>query len=157
MDLIIDKPASVSGYALHRLVEQMGGGLWADLGSTLRVRKKSEVVPVFEAEKLLVFDLTACVYRRTGGRVCYYPLGDWRSRKAWLEKEAEKNGFELVGVHIEAGKRLIEKSEGAKFTVDATNFVGLLRVTDPALFSTGLIKGIGRVGKAFGLGLLIVN
>jgi hypothetical protein len=51
----------------------------------------------------------------------------------------------------------IESHDGRKFRLDATDFTGLLRVTDPEKFSKALLDGIGVVGKAFGLNLLIVQ
>jgi hypothetical protein len=41
-----------------------------------------------------------------------------------------------------------------KFWIDATDFTGILKVTDHAQFEQTLSKGIGRVGKAFGMGML---
>ena len=155
MDLVIDKPASVQGYALHRIVEQTGGdALWAETDKQLIVRKRMAAQPGYEAGKLLVFDVTACV--SFGRKHKYYHAHDWRSRRDWFHKQASKQGFDVLGVTVTGGRKLVEKT-GSRFTVDATRFVGLLKVTDTEAFSGCLINGLGRVGKAFGLGLLIVN
>jgi CRISPR-associated protein Cas6/Cse3/CasE subtype I-E len=87
----------------------------------------------------------------------YLPLADWRSRRTWLEQQAAKHGFELVGVHVTPAMRAVETHDGRRFSVDATEFTGILKVTDPDTFAACLLKGLGRVGKAFGLNLLIVQ
>ena len=155
MDLVIDKPASVRGYSLHRIVEQIGGNaLWSENNKQVIVRKRQDPQPIYEIGKLLVFEVTACV--STGRKHRYYPTSDWRVRHEWFTQQAAKNGFEVMGVHVTGGRKLVEK-DGSRFTVDASKFVGLLKVTDGQAFSKCLTSGIGRVGKSFGLGLLIVN
>ena len=47
-------------------------------------------------------------------------------------------------------------SNGRKFWIDATQFTGILKVKDSSKFALALAHGIGRVGKAFGLGMLII-
>ncbi len=50
--------------------------------------------------KLLGFTVTACVSFKCHGKHRYLPLDDWRGRKAWLEKRANKHGFQIVGVGV---------------------------------------------------------
>lgn len=160
MDILIDKPPRLKGYALHRLVEQYQQGrpaLWADEGQQLRIRPRDAQAPLFEVSKLLGFATTACVVPSTHAKHKYLPLNDWRGRREWLEKQAAKNGFELVGVHVSPGMRRIETHDGRSFTIDATEFTGILKVTEPERFAACLVKGLGRVGKAFGLNLLVVQ
>jgi hypothetical protein len=160
VDLLIDKPAKLRGYALHRLVAQYLQGrpaLWADEGSQLRIRPRDATPPTYEPGTLLGFTVRACVSHSTKNRHHYLPVGDWRGRRAWLEAKAATNGFEVVAVHVHADMTLIEAHDGRRFTVDATEFTGLLRVSDPPAFSRCLVTGLGKVGKAFGLGLLIVQ
>ena len=160
MDIVIDKPSKVRGYALHRIVEQYRQGkpaLWADEGTQVRIRPEEAVPPDYPAGKLLAFTTTACVSFASGHKNRYLPLNDWRGRKVWLEKRAQRHGFELVGFHVSPGMQSVETHDGRRFTLDATEFTGLLRVTDPAAFANCLLKGIGRIGKAFGLNLLIVQ
>jgi hypothetical protein len=160
MDVLIDKPARLRGYALHRIVEQFRQGkpaLWVDEGDRLRVRPCDAQPPVYEIGRLLGFTTTSCVALRAGRKHRYLPLADWRGRREWLEKEGARHGFEVVGVHVVGGMQQVQTHDGRRFTVDATEFTGLLRVTDPAAFSRCLVQGIGRVGKAFGLNLLIVH
>ena len=160
MDILIDKPTRVRGYAVHRIVEALQAGkpaLWADEGSQVRVRPSDATPPTFEVGKLLGFTTTACVVVGNKRRHQYLPLSDWRSRRAWLEREGIKHGFDIVGVHVTGGMQQVETHDGRKFSVDATEFTGLLKVTEPAAFGRCLVHGVGRVGKAFGLNLLIVQ
>lgn len=160
MDIVIDKPARVRGYALHRIVEQFQQGkpaLWADEGGKVRIRPQDAQPPQYEAGKLLAFTTTACVAFASGHAHKYLPIDDWRGSKTWLEKQATKHGFEVVGVHVSGGMQEVQTHDGRKFTIDATEFTGLLRVVDPVAFGNCLVKGIGKVGKAFGLNLLIVQ
>lgn len=160
MDILIDKPPRIRGYALHRIVQMAQGGkpaLWADEGQQVRIRPTDAAAPTYETGKLLAFTTTACVALRAGGKHRYLPLNDWRGRRAWLDKEGAKHGFEVVGVHTTGGMQKIEAHDGRRFTVDATEFTGLLRVVDPAAFAKCLTTGIGRVGNAFGLNLLVVE
>jgi len=160
MDIMIDKPPRVRGYALHRIVEQLQNGkpaLWADEGSTVRIRPHDAQPPLYEIGKLLAFTTTACVAFSKGHKHVYLPTSDWRGRRVWLDKQAAKHGFEVVGVHISGGMQKIETHNGRKFTIDATEFTGLLRVSDSTLFGQCLINGVGKVGKAFGLNLMIVQ
>jgi hypothetical protein len=160
MDVLIDKPPRLRGYALHRIVEQyLGGkpGLWADEGTQLRIRPRDAVPPSYELGKLLAFTTTACVAFRDGRSHKYLPLADWRGRRDWFHKQAVRHGFEVVGLHVSGGMQQVETHDGRKFSVDATEFTGLLRVVDPSAFGQCLVNGVGRVGKAFGLNMLIVQ
>ena len=158
MDTLISKPIQLRGYALHRLVAQHQNGmpaLWRDEGDVVRIRPCDACPPTYAAEQLLGFVTLACV--SFGRKHRYLPLTDWRGRKAWLEAQGSKYGFKVVGVHVEGGMQSVTTHDGRNFTIDATQFSGLLRVTNPAQFTVGLLKGIGKVGKAFGLNLLVVH
>lgn len=160
MDILITKPASVRGYALHRMVAQYLQGraaLWADEGNQVRIRPRDAEAPVYATGIVLGFTVRACVSYSTKNHHRYLPLDDWRGRRQWLDSKAGAWGFEVVGVHVHGGMSLIEAHNGRRFTVDATEFTGILRVTDPTAFSRCLVTGIGKVGHAFGLGLLIVQ
>jgi CRISPR-associated protein Cas6/Cse3/CasE subtype I-E len=160
MDIVIDKPAMLSGYALHRIVEQHQQGnpaLWADEGAHLRIRPQDAVVPAYTQGHLLVFTVIACVALRDGRKHRYLPVSDWRGRRAWFDNEASKHGFQILGVHVKGAMRKVQTHDGRCFSLDATEFTGLLSVTDSQAFARCLQKGVGRVGKAFGLGMLIVR
>jgi hypothetical protein len=160
MDILIDKPPRIRGYALHRIVEQYRQGkpaLWADEGPQLRIRPEEATPPIYDVDKLLAFTTTACVSFSSGHKHKYLPLEDWRGRRAWLDKQGHKHGFEIVGVHIRPAMQEVHTHDGRRFKLDATEFTGLLKVVEPQTFAMCLIKGIGKVGKAFGLNLLIVQ
>lgn len=164
MDILIDKPARIKGYALHRLVAQYAAAagssspvLWLDEGAKVRIRPRDAKPPRYEAGVVLGFSLRACVSRSSGNHHKYLPLADWRGRREWLESKAPALGFEIVGVHVRGDMECIETHDGRRFTVDATEFTGLLRVLDPAAFEKALVTGVGKVGRAFGLGLLLVQ
>lgn len=162
MDILIKKPARVSGYALHRLVEQYQQGvpaLWADEGQQVRIRPRNQEPPPFEIGKIVGFTVTACVSYASGNKHKYLPINDWRGRRRWFEQRASKSGFEIIGVHVNAGIRVIEKNDEERFTftVDATEFTGLLKITNLAAFQHGYVNGISKVGKAFGLNMLITE
>lgn len=158
MDILIDKPPRIKGYALHRMVAEHQQGrpaLWADEGTQLRIRPRDASPPVYEPGKLLAFTTKACV--AFGSRHRYLPVEDWRGRREWMTARATRLGFELVALHVRGGMETVEAHDGRRFTVDATEFTGLLRVTDSAAFAQCLLHGIGKVGKAFGLNLLVVQ
>ena len=160
MDIVIDKPARLRGYALHRIVSEHLDGkaaLWADEGTRLRIRPIDAQAPRFEVGKLLAFTTMACVALRDGRRHRYLPTQDWRARREWFDAEASKHGFVVLGVHVKGGMQRVETHDGRNFTIDASEFTGLLRITDPEAFARCLTRGLGRVGKAFGLGMLCIQ
>ncbi len=158
MDTLISKPNQLRGYALHRLVAQHQNGqpaLWRDEGEAVRIRPRDAAQPAYMTDQLLGFVTLACVSFGRNHR--YLPLADWRGRKAWLEAQGVKHGFTVVGVHVEGGMQTVSTHDGRNFTIDATQFTGLLRVTNPQQFDACLSHGVGKVGKAFGLNLLVVH
>ena len=160
MDILIDKPARVRGYALHRLVEQHQQGvpaLWADEGPRVRIRPRNQDSPSFELGKIIGFTVTACVAFSSGNKHKYLPTDDWRGRRQWLEQRGAKCGFEVVGVHVSGAMQPIETHDGRRFTVDATEFTGLLKVTDLVAFQHCYLNGISKVGKAFGLNMIVID
>lgn len=160
MDILIDKPARVRGYALHRLVEQYQQGkpaLWADEGKQVRIRPRDSIPPTFETGKILGFTVKACVAYSSGNQHVYLPLADWRGRRQWLEKRAAKCGFDLVGVHVSGAMEEVQTHDGRNFTIDATEFTGLLKILDLDAFTRCYMSGLGKVGKSFGLNMIVVE
>ncbi len=160
MDILIDKPARLRGYALHRLVEQyLQGrpGLWADEGKQVRIRYRDGDVPEFEVERIIGFTVRACVAYGSGNKHKYLPIDDWRGRRTWLDKQAVKYGFETVGVHISGGIERVITHDGREFSIDATEFTGLLKIKDVQAFQQCYLNGLGKVGKAFGLNMIIIE
>ncbi len=107
--------------------------------------------------KLVGFSVTACVAYSSGNRHKYLPTSDWRGRKRWLEERAIKCGFAVVGVHVSGGMQTVDAHDGRRFTVDATEFIGLLKITDISAFRYCYLNGIAKVGKAFGLNMIVLD
>jgi hypothetical protein len=161
----IPKPRQTCGYALHRMVAELAQGqgvLFADQGDHLLVRTALPITDQGHALSapaqgaVLAFELQASVAARKGGKNIYPELHDWHTRRAWLDNEGLKHGFALMAVHVTAERlRVVDKS-GRQFWIDASHFSGVLKITDAALFAAALTGGIGRVGKAYGMGLLVI-
>lgn len=165
VDYVLPKPQSAGGYSLHRIVEGLTGGarpLFADMGDRLLVRSAAPIkgvatVPVRELAvgDMATFQLRASVSKKTRGKRSYYPTGDWSARHDWLRRQGERHGFDVLTVHCTADFAKIEKT-GQRFTVDRTDFTGVLKVTDAEKFSAALRNGISGCSKAFGYGMLLI-
>ncbi len=161
----IPKPRQTRGYALHRMVAELAQGqsvLFADQGDHLLVRtaqpitSQGQPLPAPAKGAVVAFELQASVAARKGGKNIYPELLDWPIRRTWLDTEGLKHGFDLMAVHVTADRLRVLDKTGRQFWIDASHFTGVLKVTDAALFATALTSGIGRVGKAYGMGLLVV-
>ncbi len=165
MDHVIPKPELIAGYSLHRMVAELTAGspaLFCDNGDHILIRTDKPITKSPRNVKIptngdtIAFRLKACVADRKGGRNIYPEIGDWRSRRAWLEAQGKKEGFEVLAVHVEGDRQNVVASNGRKFWIDSTSFTGVLKVTDATKFSSTLARGVGRVGKAFGNGMLVI-
>lgn len=76
----------------------------------------------------------------------------------WLARKGTQHGFEFDAASLKTVPRPRQPflKKGAAGTHTATEFSGLLRVTDPALFHQAAITGIGSA-KAFGFGMLCLS
>lgn len=160
----IPKSSDVTGYKVHQIVEALTGGkspLFVDAGDKVIIRTEADLpAPQVEPRlwnegSLLSFQLRACVARKRKGKHIYMPRNDIDGRKTWLRAKAAANGFEIVSVFVIPTSMRIEKKP-QHFTLDATEFVGVLRVVNANAFSHALQTGIGSVGRAFGLGMLVI-
>ena len=165
LDHVIPKPPSLKGYELHQLVQGLTDGespLFADMGDNLIVRTERPITDkgtpprAIAVGDVIGFELRACVSRKIKGRHIYYPLNDWRSRRAWLQKQGEQKGFEPLTMNSHASQAKIIDGKGRSFTIDQTDFVGVLRVTDSNLFEKAVANGVGSTAKAFGFGMLVI-
>ena len=166
MEYIIDKPISVGRYDSHRMVAGLTGGksaTWFDRGDQLIIRTLDAVpldgAPInsFLSGQIIGFQLKAACGTKVKGKHRYFPLHDWRSRHEWLKRKGEAHGFEILTVHAQANRENITAGVGPavrRFSIDATLFTGVLKVTDPARFAVAVINGVGSTGRAFGFGLL---
>jgi len=165
LEYSINKPANLKGYALHRMVAGLtkgGAAIFSDEGDTLllrtdrKLKADSRAVKIPEVGSLSAFGLRACVSKKRKGRHLYYPTNNWRARHDWLSQRGANNGFEILTVH--SWSRITTIDDGVKkFTLDQTDFTGILRVVDKKLFKYGLINGIGSTAKTFGFGMLIIE
>ena len=164
-DYIIPKPENLGVYAVHRFVAQLCADqpyLFVDRGDhvVIRVNKalcdRVSEVRVPAVGEVVAFTLRSAVSKRQKGKNVYAPLGDWRARHEWLHKRAEKNGFNVLALHVTSKSVKVEREEGQFFHMDSTDFTGVLKVSDEQLFATCLSRGIGRVGKPYGMGMLII-
>ena len=162
MEYVIDKPLSVAKYASHRLVAGLTGGKpasWFDEGERLRVRTLESLATAaqpartFTAGQIVGFQLKASCGKKIKGKHRYFHTADWRSRHEWLKRKGELHGFEVLTVHCRAEQERINAGIRV-FTVDATSFTGVLKVTDLEKFNAVLISGIGSTAKAFGFGFI---
>jgi CRISPR system Cascade subunit CasE len=71
----------------------------------------------------------------------------------WLERQLEKDGCELRSALRTLNERRVARKGGARLTVQAVRFDGVLCVRDEAKAQAILRSGIGHA-KALGLGLL---
>lgn len=165
LDHVIPKPASIKSYAAHRLIAELCDGeryQFVDRGDHFIVRTAKSVthrgkpIAIPSQGAVVAFEMRASVEQRVKGENVYPPLKDWRTRRDWLEKKGEKHGFQVLAVHVTAAQLNVENKEQRRFWIDSTDFTGILKVTDVSAFSEAIHTGIGRVGKAFGMGMLVL-
>ncbi|MEX2616162.1 MAG: type I-E CRISPR-associated protein Cas6/Cse3/CasE [Alphaproteobacteria bacterium] len=165
LDHVIPKPPSLKGYELHRLVQGLTDGqspLFADMGDSLIVRTDKPITDTgtapraFKDGDVIGFELRACVSKKLKGKHVYFPTADWRSRHDWLRRQGTRHGFEPLTVNCHASQAKVDKGTGRSFTVDQTDFVGILRVMDSARFDNAIANGIGSTARAFGFGMLVI-
>lgn len=161
-DHIITKPESIGAYASHQLVEEMLDGSrppFVDLGDYLIVRGPEHLTPHGKPLPEIVeggvygFELVASCGTKTKGRHTYFPVADWRARRAWLERRAHDAGFELRAVSIRARSEKIER-RGKTVRIDRTEFAGILQVTNADALKASLADGLPGPARAFGRGMI---
>lgn len=161
-DYVVPKPASARGYALHRMAEGLTGGgrpLFTDFGNHMLLRTEQQIdaeqrpLRMVKHGEIVGFELRACVSTKVKGRHRYFRTTDWRSRHEWLARQGERHGFEVITAHCEAAMVIVKKTE-RQFTVDQTDFTGVLKVTDESKFTQAIATGVGSTARAFGFGML---
>ena len=164
MDFVMQKPVSVRGYALHRMAAGLGDGeriLFADQGDQMLLRTNKAIACEQKPEHTVVygeivgFELRACVGKKVKGKHRYFPTSDWRSRHVWLDRQGTLHGFEIITVHCQSQFLTVKKGD-RPFTVDQTDFTGVLKITDLEPFNRAVANGIGNKAKAFGFGMLVI-
>ena len=164
-EFTVKKPHSISGYPIHRAVAALAQGAphtWRDNGETLTIRTAAPLdaegidLPEAQVGELRLFSLRACVASKVRGRHVYPARGDHQARQAWLSKQGLRHGFDVVAVHCTTDMARVLDQAGRNFTLDATDFTGVLKVTDLAAFQAALRTGVGATGRAFGFSLLSI-
>ncbi len=164
-EFTVKKPRTISGYPVHRAVAALTNGaphIWRDNGETLTIRTTAQLdaegadLPKVQAGELRLFNLRACVSSKVRGRHIYPARGDHLARQAWLGKQGLRHGFEVVAVHCTSEFATVADQAGRDFKLDATDFTGVLKVTDTQAFENALGAGIGSTGRAFGFSLLSI-
>ena len=162
-EFTVKKPRALAGYPIHRAVAALTDGaphIWRDNGDTLTIRTAAPIdadgidLPAIEKGELRLFSLRACVGTKVRGRHTYAARGDHAARHKWLSRQGERHGFAVVSVHSTSDMTRVSDQAGRDFMVDATDFTGVLKVTDVTAFQVALQVGIGSTGKAFGFSLL---
>lgn len=76
---------------------------------------------------------------------------------AWLDRQAERSGFRLLGKPFVDSYQMLRIPRGDRtIAIGMLDFEGLLEVTEPNLFLQSLYHGFGRA-KAFGGGLMLIR
>jgi CRISPR system Cascade subunit CasE len=99
--------------------------------------------------------------RRNGKRI---PVSSREDLSAWIERKGLQHGFRIDSDSLQTIPRprqvFVKKSSADTQRHaglhSATEFVGILKVTDPALFIQAIHSGIGSA-KAFGFGMLCLS
>ena len=154
MEYTLTKPPAVDGYTVHRMVAGLVGNVPAqhvDAGKKLTIRTDAPM----PSGHILGFSLRACVSIKNKGRHRYFPTDDWRSRHSWLERKGLQHGFEVITVHCTAKHFVVDKRPST-FTIDDTQFTGVLKVVDPEKFAAAFASGVGNTARAFGFGMLVI-
>ena len=125
------------------------------------IRDLSPLPGLYRESAVLRFDLMAAPSKKAneerGGNSRRVYLADPAQRTAWLEKQGQKYGFEVLEVHEPEAERTISvgRKTGA-FLLTGVVFAGVLRITDADVFWAAWAKGIGPE-KAYGMGLMLLS
>lgn len=77
-------------------------------------------------------------------------------RSKWLQRQAEKYGFELISFSENTESKVMGRKKDMQINYTGVLFTGVLRIVDPDLFWKAYCGGIGP-GKAYGLGMLMIR
>lgn len=164
-DYTVKKPRGMIGYPIHRMVAAMANGephLWRDEGDTLILRTAAAIdadgveLPGLHLGELRLFSLRASVSTKVKGRHIYPHRGDVKARHEWLCRKGLRHGFQVISVHSTSSEARICDQRLRNFSIDSTDFTGVMKVTDPSALSAALRSGVGSTGKAFGFSLLSI-
>ncbi len=98
--------------------------------------------------------------KREGGRDVARPELILREGTAWLLRLGERHGFEADAARLAVDGynvlRIPRAGRARPIQLATLEYQGVLSVTDPVAFLSGLAAGFGR-GRAFGCGLMLIR
>lgn len=165
LDHTISKPLSVGVSELNRIVQELCFGSayqFVDRGDYFVVRTTKNIstngrpVKYPEEGAELIFFLRASVTGKRRKTNMYPASANWRWRVKWLQQQGHRLGFKVIDVYVKSRHMKVQDRSGRDFSVDCSDFTGLLKVTSKSKFEDVMQNGVSRFGKAFGLGMLII-
>jgi len=118
-------------------------------------RKRHDVVMQAKKDLLAERGLKAWNQWQGDGKPPLYQLVH-QACAAWLAARATRSGFVIEEDSLSVDGYIQHRGKHKQIQFSTVDFAGELTVTDPGLFGTALITGIGHA-KAFGCGLLLVR
>ena len=141
------------------LIQSVQPGNWAGIehleGYRLAGQKSVALDALLQSGRHYAFRLLANpTVTRDGKR---YGLVGEEAQRAWLGRQAERNGFALQECVVTGAARLAVKQprSGHRITIDTVRFDGVLTTEDVGKVRDALVQGLGHA-KALGLGLLSI-
>jgi CRISPR system Cascade subunit CasE len=115
------------------------------------------LVNQFSAGRVFQFRLRANPSKRDNQSRKTIGLFHRPDQLAWLERQAERCGFQLHGVDVVPSPNVygLKGNGSSPIQISTALYQGVLEVKDPLPLLTALQQGIGR-GKSYGCGLLSI-
>lgn len=132
---------------------------WLSCGQGMRQRDLAALLAGFREGTALRFDLLAHPSKKVDvgrGNSARVFLRAEEDRLAWLQRQGEKNGFQVCACREDQPRDLRGKRATGEILFRAVRFTGILRITDAAAFRRGYERGIGPE-KAYGMGMLLLR
>lgn len=149
----INKPRHLTDHSLHRVVSGAAEGkAWFDNGAQVIL---PDPVRTFELGEILAGTMRACVSKKVKGKHRYFHTSDWRARHQWLAQKGQIHGFEVMSAHCSASQKHIKKNTGV-ISIDQTDFVFVIKVTDPEKFRNAYSNGVSSTAKTYGFNFINV-
>lgn len=132
---------------------------WLRYGEDVRQRDLTPILESFCAGSVFLFDLLTHPSRKVdvgGNNSARVFIRTSEERRAWLTRQGEKCGFEIIGCREEEPYDIRGKRSTGMMILRVVRFMGTLCVTDAVAFRRAYEKGIGPE-KAYGLGMLMLR
>lgn len=115
-----------------------------------------DLMPVLVPGRVLHFRLRANVTVRRmdeRGRSARHGVHRPEEQLAWLDRQGERSGFDVLGADITRSERVRTRKGKQVITLHAVTFEGALQVLDPSAVMGAVRGGLGHA-KSLGCGLL---